>query len=481
MAGTQLQKAGGAAGSPGRSLVKAGRKNDGAPTALLEFQSPCAVLVEARPKPAARYTVWIVASMFAACAAVAASIPIDKVVTSTGKVVSLAANVVVQPLETSIVRSIDVQEGQFVRAGQVLARLDPTFAAADADAAKQQVAALQAVVDRLRAEEAGKEYRPAELTPETQVQVAIFAQRAAQRLAQLRYYDEQINGFRAQVARDEADAALYRQRVNVAQSVESMRLELQREQVGSRLNSLAAIDARLEATRSLANALNSAENDRRQLAATQSQRDAYDQQWRADTSQQITDNSQKLSDLKGQLEHAALRRQLVELRATQDAVVLSVAKVSVGSVLQSGDQFFTLVPLNAPLEIETSIQGSEAGYVHPGDPVAIKFDTFPYIQYGGAVGTVRLISPDSFGSDTPVDAAGRPNLPGQSAQTPVTTQVFYNAKITIDRLTLHDLPRGSHIVPGMPVAADIKVGKRTPLQWLFSRIAPIAKEGMREP
>jgi hemolysin D len=480
MAGTQLQKAGAVAGSRSRSLVKIGRKNDNAPHALLEFQSPSSVLLEARPRPAARRTVWVVASLFAACAIVSASIPIDKVVTSSGKVVALAPNVVVQPLETSIVRSIDVREGQFVRAGQLLAQLDPTFAAADVDALRQQVAALQAVVDRLHAEAEGRDYRPKTLTPEAQVQLAIFAQRSAQRLAQLRYYEEQVNGYRAQVARDEADAAFFRQRANVAQSVEAMRLELQREQVGSRLNSLAATDARLETTRSLANALNSAENDRRQLAAAQSQRDAYDEQWKADISQQITDNSQKLSDLTGQLEHATLRRKLVELRATRDAVVLSVAKVSVGSVLQSGDQFFTLVPLNAPLELDVSIQGSEAGYVHPGDPVAIKFETFPYIQYGGAVGTVRLVSPDSFGSDTPQDSS-RPNLPGQSAQAPVTPQVFYDARVTIDRLTLHDLPRGSHIVPGMPVEADIKVGKRTPLQWLFSRIAPVAAEGMREP
>ena len=41
-------------------------------------------------------------------------------------------------------------------------------------------------------------------------------------------------------------------------------------------------------------------------------------------------------------------------------------------------------------------EAAEAGCVLPGQKVAIKFDTFPYVQYGMAEGTVRFISPDSF-------------------------------------------------------------------------------------
>ena len=106
----------------------------------------------------------------------------------------------------------------------------------------------------------------------------------------------------------------------------------------------------------------------------------------------------KLSDARESLNKAQLRRQLVELRADRDATVLTVAKVSVGSVLQSGQQFITLVPSDAPLEVEADIMGRDDGYVHVGDPVAIKFDTFPFTQYGMAYGTVRIISADSFNS-----------------------------------------------------------------------------------
>ena len=58
------------------------------------------------------------------------------------------------------------------------------------------------------------------------------------------------------------------------------------------------------------------------------------------------------------------------------------------------------MPANAPLEIEANISGHDNGFVHVGDPVAIKFDTFPYSQYGMAEGTVRIVSPDSFTAQT---------------------------------------------------------------------------------
>ena len=43
------------------------------------------------------------------------------------------------------------------------------------------------------------------------------------------------------------------------------------------------------------------------------------------------------------------------------------------------------------------------------------------------------------------------------------------------------MPPGFILLPGMPVTADIKVGKRTVLQYLLGRVLPVASEGMREP
>jgi HlyD family secretion protein len=156
--------------------------------------------------------------------------------------------------------------------------------------------------------------------------------------------------------------------------------------------------------------------------------------------------------------------------------VLTVAKVSVGSVLQPGQEFITLVPADAPLEVEANIAGRDDGFVRVGDPVAIKFDTFQYHQYGMAYGTVHTVSADSFDSqDEQRNPTGMVPLPSNS------TDLYYRARIAIDRVALHDTPPDFHILPGMPTTNDIKVGKRTVLTYLLGRVLPVVSEGMREP
>src|SRR5215475_6288330 len=120
---------------------------------LLEFELPTAALMATPVKPAARSMLWTVVSLVAACATAAAVVPIDMVVTTGGRVVAMQPTVVVQPLETAIVRAINVREGQ------VLARLDPTFSAADVGALEAQVRSFQAEVDRLSAEASDQPYR----------------------------------------------------------------------------------------------------------------------------------------------------------------------------------------------------------------------------------------------------------------------------------------------------------------------------------
>ena len=82
------------------------------------------------------------------------------------------------------------------------------------------------------------------------------------------------------------------------------------------------------------------------------ERDSFEQQWKAQVNQELHERSRSLNNAQEALRKATLRHELVELRAEQDATVLSVAKVSVGAVMQSGDHFISLIPLASPLEVE---------------------------------------------------------------------------------------------------------------------------------
>jgi HlyD family secretion protein len=459
--------------SPSRALVE---RDDPVLPAVLEFQSPSTAITTAPIPRSARGTIWVVASMFAVSLLALGVIRVDQVVTAQGRVISITPTMVVQPLEISVVRSIEVREGEIVRAGQVLARLDPTFATADLGSLTAQVSTLQAQVSRMQAEVESRPFTYSGLDPDMSLQAAIFGQRQAEYELKLEGYKQKIDGLVTAISRSNADADGYRNRLAVAQNVESMRRELDRLGVGSKLNTLAAMDNRAEMQRYLTNAMETAQSGQRDLSALIAERNGYIQSWHADLAEKLSDAIGKLSDAREQLNKAQLRRQLVELRADRDATVQSVARVSEGSVLQPGQQFITLVPADAPLEVEANIPGREDGYVRVGDPVTVKFDTFPYTRYGVAYGTVRIISPDSF---IPQDDQRNPT--GAVPTAPGSTDPYYRAHISLDRVALHDTPANFRLVPGMSVTADVAVGKRTVLSYMLQRVMGVAMEGMREP
>ncbi|RWM90123.1 MAG: HlyD family type I secretion periplasmic adaptor subunit [Mesorhizobium sp.] len=452
------------------------KANDPTTPAILEFQWPSTAVSNAPIPRAARGIVWMISSLVIVLITVAGLIPVDQVVTTRGLVVSQSPNIIVQPLETAIVRSIEVREGQHVQAGQLLARLDSTFASADLQALAMQVSTLEAEVARLKAEADGKEFNYDGLDPSWTLQASIFERRKAVYEAKLENFDRQSDELTSVISRAQSDAAGYRQRLSVAASIEQMRKQLEERQVGSRLNTLLAEDNSAEMSRALGNAVQTAEAARRQQAAVAADRAGYIQGWRAEVSQGLSEASSRMSDARELFNKAKLRKQLVELKSEGDAIVQSVAKVSVGSVLQSGERLITLVPAKAPLEIETNVVGRSSGFVHVGDPVVIKFDTFPYSQYGLAHGTVRTLSPDSFSAQ---EQARDPD--SSLAMLPSNTEPFYRTRISIDQVALHDVPAGFALTPGMPVTADVQVGRRTVLKYMLGVMLPIGQEAMREP
>jgi hemolysin D len=443
---------------------------------ILEYQSPSTAIINMPMPRIARGFTMTFSSMIAVLFLVSAVIKVDRVVTATGLVVARAATIVVQPLEAAIVRSIEVNPGDVVHAGQILARLDPTFATADLGALVAQVSTLQAQVSRMQAEMENRPFTYSGLDPNMALQAAIYGQRQSEYNFKLENYQQKADSLSAAIARARADIVSYTDRLVYAKSLESMRKELEHLNVGSKINTLSAMDTRAQMQGSLDGALQQASGSQRDLAALIAERNGYIQSWHSDISEKLTDALGKLSDARESLNKAQLRRQLVELRAERDGTVLSVSKVSVGSVLSAGQQFITLVPTDAPLEVEANIAGSDDGHVHVGDSVDIKFDTFPYTQYGLAHGLVRIVSPDSFSAQ---DEQRNPT--GAVALSTSSSGVWFRTRITLDQINLHGTPANFHLVPGMPIMADIRVGQQTVLRYLLGKTVPLATEGMREP
>ncbi len=463
---------------PSSKAISAAREDRLDPTlpAILEYQSPSSAIINLPMPRIARGIALTFSTMILVMLVAAGIVKVDRVVTAPGLVVARSPTVVIQPLEASILRSIEVHPGDIVHAGQVLARLDPTFAAADMGQLVAQVSTLQAQVSRMQAEVENRPFTYTGLDPNMALQAAIYSQRQSQFNFTLENYQQKADSLTATLSRARADMATYGDRLAYAKTLEAMRVKLEHLNVGSKINTLSAMDTRAEMAGNLANAQQQALGAQRDLAALIAERNGFIGQWHADIADKLTDALSKLSDAREGLNKAQLRRQLVELRAERDGTVMSVGKVSVGSVLTAGQQLITLVPTDAPLEVEANISGRDDGLVQLGQPVDIKFETFPYTQYGMAHGIVRIISPNSFSAQEE-----ERNPTGSVPLSSSSQDVFYRSRITLDQIQLHGTPANFHLVPGMPVTADIRIGKQTVLRYLMNKFVPLATEGMREP
>ena len=441
------------------------------PNALIRiFQSEVDEVRE-DPEPAQlRLTLYALAGLFVALLAISVFMQMNRVVTSSaGQIVTTEPTIVLQALDPSIIKSLEVQEGERVKAGQTLATLDPTFAAADVNAATSQIASLDAQIARAEAELAGRDFSPplgtARETAYMVLQRAYYLQRKGQFEAQLHAYDEQIAQNKATIRKLKDDLAHYDGRVKISQEIENMRASLAASQVGSRLNLLTATDQRLEILRTQDFDRNGLAESEHQLASTIANRDAFVEQWNGQVSQELVTARNTLDTTRQQLAKAAKHKDLVRLEAPEDAVVLKLAKLSVGSVLKEADPFITLAPLHSPVEAEVHIATREIGFVRPGDSATVKLDPFSFVEHGTAAGYVRWISEGAFSQDDNGNAV----------------EPYYKARIALTEVKLNAVPGSFRLVPGMTLTADINVGSRSVFMYVLKGVIRSVNEAMREP
>ena len=371
-----------------------------------------------------------------------------------------------------MIKTINVRDGERVKAGDVLATLDPTFASADVDALQLQIANLDAQIARAEAELAGRAYAPPTASDAAaarygEMQKALFMQRRRSYDGQMRAYNEQIAQYPATVAKLKNNEARYNDRMELAKEVEQMRATLAAAQVGSRLNLLAATDQKTELLRNIEFDHNSLVETEHQLQATVATRNAFAQQWLADTTQELVTARNQRDTALQQLEKALRKKDLVRLAASDDAVVLQMAKLSVGSVLKDAEPLMYLAPLNSPVEAEVRIAPRDIGFIRPGDPVKVKLDTFNFVEHGMVKGTISWISEGAFMVDE------RTSQP--------TTEPYYKARVALTDTNLHSVPDGFRLIPGMTLTADVHIGTRSILTYLISGAVRHFSEAMREP
>jgi len=396
---------------------------------------------------------------------------LDIIAGAEGRLVPRNYSRVLQPAEAGIVREVLVRDGEEVKAGQVLMRMDATTASADMGTLKADAALKALGLRRIDAELRGQPLLidvrdPPELAVQVLAQYRArrqsYLDALAQEQATLERAQHDLMAARQQLAKLQATVPLYQQSANSYE-------KLVKEGFVSELGANDKLRERIEKEQelktqeaNLGSMTSAVEQSRKKLAQIKSgyESQLLNERVELQSQQQRTD---------GELQKQVYKSGLLALMATEAGTVKDMATYSPGAVVQPGAALLNLVPKNEPLYAEVAIHNEDVGFVAPGQSVKVKLQAYPFQKYGMLEGTVELISADSSAND-PQKATAM----GQSPQS-------YKALV---KLASQEL-RASNgevlkLTPGMVVQAEIHQGQRTVLEYLLSPVQKVAQEAGRE-
>jgi len=413
---------------------------------------------------------------------------IDIVASATGKILPGGRVKVIQPFETGVVRSIRVQDGLTVKAGDVLIELDPTANEAERDHLRNDLLAEQLNIARLRAAFAGGDDPLADFTPPANADPELIATQRQLLLNQVTEHRAKIAALVRQQAQKEAEhattaATLHKLEtiIPVVQSRVDIRKTLVEKELGSKLSYFEVLQLLVEQQEEFSVQQSHLHETEAAIAAIRETRAQAAAEYRHAISDDLAKAGQKANGLTQDLIKAEQRTKLQQLSAPVDGVVQQLAIHTVGGVVTLAQPLLVVVPSDSRLEIEAMVSNSDIGFVHAGQEAEIKVDTFNFTRYGLLHGQVLSVSQDAVIRDRLQDRPGE-RMPGTANETsePKGQELNYSARISLDRTTMQIDDRMVNLSPGMAVTVEIKTGSRRILSYLLSPLLRYRQESLRE-
>jgi len=431
-----------------------------------EFLPAALEVLEQPPTPLSRMLTYLLVAL--ACTAVtwACLARTDIIASGSGVVVIRDKVKVIQAPAQGIITAILVRDGQEVKAGDVLIRLDQTESRADLRRFSRELALVKLALMRSRALLAASPELfepPGNADPDAvALERRLIRQRLATHAAEDRGLAEQIRTIEAQMTTAKSTIKWLEKSLPLAEQLYRRKNELYRNNALSEAELLQTeieintrnkeLEEAKKLVEELAIALDRAREERK-LAAERFRQSVLEEQVRL---------RQRHDELAQQVIKAKKRLRDLVLRAPIHGIVQQMAVHTLGGVVTAAQPLLTVVPLDEDLEIEARIPDRDIGFIRRGQPVSIKVAAFPFPRYGALEGTTEWVGRDAIMDDK------------QGPVYPV-------------RIRLHDkrLPnpvngRRGIIVPGMQVTTDIRVGQRRLIEYFLDPLLRYRETSMRE-
>jgi HlyD family type I secretion membrane fusion protein len=421
---------------------------------------------------------WLVAIVFfVILGGWAAFARLDAAAQGEGQVSVSGNRQTVQHRDGGIVQALDVREGQHVKDGQVLIRLQGAEVAATERALAGSVIDLQAQRARLEADIRGGAIQwPATFAQATGDDVQLVDRAKRIQLAQVNARGNSLASNRAVLRQQEAEVASQSvgytaqsrasiaQRESLQQQLESTR-KLADEGYVSR-NSVRAIERSIQQLQGAdADYASRAAAARQQIGQTREQVIATSRKYVEDSAALLRDTQFQLNEAMPKLIAAKEQLERTVIRAPVSGRVVGLRIFSRGGVVQAGQPIMDIVPDAAPLIIKANFQPSDIDGVTEGVEAEVRFLSLHERDLPILLGRVQNVSADSLHDE-------------QSGRN------FFTAEIVVpkDQLAQLEAVRGNDtgIRAGVPVAVLIKLRKRTALQYMLDPLTETFSRSLHE-
>jgi HlyD family type I secretion membrane fusion protein len=369
-----------------------------------------------------------------------------------------------------VIAQLFVHDGDRVKAGQPLMRLDSTVSSVSAALSGENLDQLVADKARLTAERDGlsaipfpadllARRDPSAITAVTQAR-RLFALRRgsiggqrAQLIERIKQYDQLIESYRVQISAGRQQMKL------IGPERESVR-ELWNKQLvtTSRLNQLERTAVDLEGSGASLQA-NIAQT-RARITETRQQMIQLDQDARTTAGVELAEVSRRLAEQQVSKVNAGDQFNRSVIRAPNNGVVDKLAFITVGGVVPAGSTILEIVPDTDRLTVEARVSPADIDQVTPGQPAVLHFSAFSAPTTPELNGNVTRI-----GAERTIDERS-----GSS---------YYVVRIDVSAAELARL-RGLRLVPGMPVEAFIQTGRRSLMSYLTKPLRDQLRRSFRE-
>ena len=451
-----------------------------------EFLPAALEILETPPSPTGRLLAFIIGAFFVIAVLWSLFGKVDVLATAPGRVLPAGKIKVVQPLDPGMVKAIHVQDGDHVTAGQLLIELDATLAVADRERLSHDLVGAGLDVARLSAlrpmAETGA--APHTLIPPAdasadEIQQARAALRAQidQQAAKVASLDQQIAEKRAEASEVSASIAKTNASLPMLNEKAQLHQKLHDQGFGTSFAYLDAQQALSDAHNDLIVLAQRGAQSRAAAASLERQRAQAVSEFAAGVLSDLGKAQEKQNELTQDLVKARQKSIETEIRAPIDGIVEEMAVHTIGGVVTPAQRLLIVVPDNQQLLVEAQLPNRDVGFVHAGQDVAVKIETFNFTRYGLIHGKVIDVSKDAVAAN---NQRADDSLPENTPQPQTPGSPTYVARISLEKSTMVVDGVVRPLQPGMAVTAEVKTGRRTIIDYLLSPLARRTNEALHE-